>query len=284
MATNKKPTAAKTAADKALAQYDYGEHSGAGFENQGKEDMLIQPIKLLQAQSPEVMDNDPTGAKAGMFLDPGNQVVYKELLFVPVLREHVFTEWVPREQGGGGGSGWVGEHEPDSDVVLKARAAAGGQVFGMLTHPESGNDLSETFKLHIVMQTPDGQYLPSLIIFDSTKIKVWKRGSQQRRAFQLRKPDGELLSPPLFAHFSKMSTTKERNDQGQWFNFKWDGGKGTVKDSLLGPTDPLFQAAASWYETVKAGQAKVSYENVDRAGGVDPADDNIPFMDGTDPD
>ncbi len=270
MATKKTPVK-KTKKTTDIAKYDYGDDYDAGFENQGMEDTLLKPLKILQAQSPEVLEKTITGAKAGLILDPSTDELFKYLTIIPIYRERVFTEWLPRDKGGGGGSGFVAEHLPDSELILKAIIDNGGKWWP-LSHPKNGNDLAESFKLHCIIQEPDGTLRPSMIIFTSSQIKVWQKASTAMRRFDIK---GKR--PAMYVHLAKISTVVEKNPKGQWFNYRWEPANGEVKNSLIPPKDPRLEAARTWLEIVKQGETKVDYGNVDREMSVDDADADLPF-------
>ena len=127
----------------ALVEYEYGEDEGKGYEHQSAADTRIPIIAQMQDLSPPVKSRK---ANVGDFFNsvteqiwPGNE----GFLFVPATTRHVFVEWVPRDKGGG----YRGQHQPDSDVVMAAIAAAKKDPdakFGEYSTPD-GNELQETF-------------------------------------------------------------------------------------------------------------------------------------------
>ena len=116
--------------------------------------------------------------------------------FVPVATQHVYVEWVPREQGGG----FVGIHQIEDDVVKAAKDSS--TEFGKYFTAE-GNTLTETFYVYGVMLDEDGNEMVVVIPFTSTKISVYKKWNTRIAAFQI---NGKR--PPLFAHRVKVTTSK----------------------------------------------------------------------------
>lgn len=258
--------AKKEAASTDLALMDFGDDIGAGFENQTSADFSIPFLGVLQAMSPQVRDPDDggiEGARAGMILNTATEEVFggKEgMEFVPALTEHVFVEWVPREKGGG----IVARHTADSPVVAKAKAQRGS--FGKL-QTEQGNDLVETFYMYGVTAFDGEPKEMAVIAFTSTKIKSYRAFNNKVGAFQIKRPDGTKFKPPLFSHVVQLTTVKEKNAKGEFYNIKLSPAKGEVKSSLIGRDDPRYQAAKEFKELIESGKATAAYESQDATGG-----------------
>lgn len=269
----------KKTASTDLAAFDYGEDVGSGFENQTAADYSIPFLGVLQQMSPQVKDPDDggvAGARPGMLLNTVTEELYsaKEgLQFVPAHTEHVFVEWVPRESGGG----FVAVHQINSDVVKRAKAAA--REYGKY-RTDAGNDLVETFYVYgITCDDRDaGEML--VIAFTSTKIKVYKRWNTKVGMFQIKTADGRKVRPPLFAHRVKLTTSKEKNNKGEFYNLSINPAEADLTTSLLSPDDPRFMAAKECKRMVESGMARAAYDSQDNAGGGSGGsggDDEVPF-------
>ena len=269
---------AKKTASTELTAFDYGEDAGSGFENQTAADYSIPFLGVLQQMSPQVKDPDDggiAGARPGMLLNTVTEELYsaKEgLQFVPAHTEHVFVEWVPRESGGG----FVAVHQINSDVVKRAKANA--REYGKY-RTDAGNDLVETFYVYgITCDDRDaGEML--VIAFTSTKIKVYKRWNTKIGMFQIKTGDGRKVRPPLFAHRVKLTTSKEKNNKGEFYNLAINPAETDLTASLLSPDDPRFMAAKECKRMVESGMARAAYDSQDNAGGGggSGADDEVPF-------
>ena len=250
-----------------VVEHDYSDYTGAGFQNQTKDDLAIPFLGLLQANSPQVSDPSDgglEGAKPGMIHNTVTDLVYDGkdgLEFVPGLTEHVFVEWVPRFRGGG----FVARHDKDSEIVEKA--LAGSQTFGRYSTdytetgddkaPFKGNDLVETFYVYGVLV---GEQLePIVLAFTSTKISVYKRWNTKLNMFTVKAGDRKI-QPPLFAHRVRLTTVKQKNNSGEFFNFMLAPVEGDLKSSLLPTDDPRFLAAKECGEMVENKEARASYE------------------------
>ena len=264
-----------------LAALNYGDMAGLGYQNMTQEDMSLSFISILQSNSPELTQGDAKyieGAKSGMLLDtvlkeviPGNQGI----VFVPVLTQHVFTEWVPRSSGGG----YVGSHDANSDEVRQARASA--EKFGK--YKLNGNDLVETFYLFGMILTESGDIdRPAVVAITSTKIKPYKAIMTAVRTCKVR--------APLFAHRLRITTAIEKNAKGTFFNFhfaplntpKPNLGENVIA-SLIPPVlideqnnsrpNPILTAGQELCEQIAGGRMKMDQS---QSGGNSP-DEPAPF-------
>lgn len=242
--------------------YDYGEDAGVGYEGQTGQDLLLPFVGVLQALSPQVTkkpeDGGIPGAKPGMLYNTVTGELWdgeKGLTFIPSLTEHVFVEWVPRKQGGG----FVGIHDPSSEIVARAKAAA-GKSFGRLSTEyrdgkPAGNDLVETFYVYGVLDLPEGPE-PAVIAFTSTKIAPYKKWSTRIHKFR--------RGVPLFAHQVHITTTHQRNSEGEFFNVRLQPAvNNSVAESLLPPDSELLKAAKEMGQMVNDGLARAAVETQD---------------------
>lgn len=209
---------------------DYGTYAGGGYENTNQDDFARPVVVLLQALSPQVSGTDPIdGARAGSLLNSATDELYPEegFIFVPCAREHVFTEWIPKNEDGTGG-GFVGRHEPASEVV-----AAAIKQYGRFGKPKlpNGNELVETFYLYgmVLENASDTEAIDIVVIpFTSTKIKKYKAWMTKSRTVKGR--------PPMFAHRVQVSTVGERKGNHNFFNYKLEPALGkSIKESLIPP-------------------------------------------------
>ena len=99
---SKKEVAEK--ANTSMAAFDYGSHAAEGFENQTQEDLKIPFLSVLQSNSPQCDDENFPDARPGMIFNSVTEELAdgKEgVVFVPATTDHVYTEWVPIDDGGG---------------------------------------------------------------------------------------------------------------------------------------------------------------------------------------
>lgn len=248
------------------------DEAGAGFENQTGEDIVMPVVLLLQALSPQVVDGD---AKPGKMLNSVTEELMDEFLFVPATTTHEYVEYVPRKEGGG----FVGTHPLNSPVVKKCKAE---QPFGKYVVPRKDgghNELVEHFSVFGVIVTEDGGVESFAVLrFKSTKIKVYKQFNTRMQTCQLPRSDGKgKFVPPINSHVIRVSSVKQKNQHGEFFNFKLESVvDNNMKASIIGKDDPRYIAAAEVRELVQSGRAVAEYEDnapVDH----DVLDDDTPF-------
>lgn len=254
----------------ALAAFEYGDDEGKGFEHQTKADASIPIVSLLQALSPVVADGR---GKPGDFFNTVTEQIWardKGFLFVPATTRHVFTEWVPRDAGGG----YRGQHTPDSEIVKLAMKTSA--KFGSYRTAE-GNQLTETFYVYGAICSDDGQAESMAIMpFWSTKIRPYKGWMTRLRQTQITDGQGRRVRPPLYAHLTRITSTMQKNNQGQFYVPVISSGdpRGIVQ-SLLKPDDERFLMAKACMQLVDSDMAKVDYSKT--KGDGDEGDEETPF-------
>lgn len=255
-----------------VAADDYSAYAGSGFENQSSDDYSIPFITILQALSPQLEDNPDL--RQGMIINTvTNEAVdgKKGIAFIPATTQHVYVEFKPREQGGG----FVGVHNPTSQVVINAKNAS--QSFGKYATP-AGNELIETFYVYGIVVGDDGSNSQAVLAFTSTKIKKYKNWMTKAKTIQIALPDGRRIPAPLFAHRYRLTTAAEKNNKGSFHNWEINFDGENAVAARLAPNDPLFQSADAIRKLVETGSAKVDHNSGTNAeaSSVSGADDN-PF-------
>ena len=272
---------------------DYGDDFGAGTDDIGRDEAGIPFLKILQAQSPEVIgpDGKIEGAAAGLFLNTGTEEMTKSVTIVPALRQHVFVEWRSKKQGGG----IIAIHQPGTEMIEaalaeNARAIASGDPskkrqgkmrFGEFYTPD-GNELVETFYVYsVVLDENDAPAGFVVVPFSSTGIKHYKKKFINRvRYCMVDDGSGRKKNPPMFAHRVTLSTAQESNDDGTWFNFSIQFAKdNNVLQSLMKPDNVAYRAGKDLKAMVDGGEAKADLSKADDGsdGGEDKPDGGAAF-------
>ncbi len=251
----------------ALEVVDFGDDAGAGMEGARSEELLTPFLGLIQALSPQVAD--PSGpvyneaAKPGMFVNTMTGQLFDGrtgLDVVPVARDYLYGEWVPRTQGGGF-RGIVG---PDDERVQRLIRAQGR--FKSLDTGE-GTELVEQFNLFALVAPPpldEASAEQVVIAFTSTKLGVYKK--LFTRIGSLKYPvNGRVVTPPIWAHRWRLTSVGQKNSQGQpFYNFQFELTSPTARESLIRPNEPLYAMAKGFSELVRSGQARANFQ---AAGG-----------------
>lgn len=236
-----------------------------------RDELLIPFYRVLQANSPEVEEGTVEGAKAGMIINNVSKELFDHLDVLMVHRFDAFVEWVPRDQGGGGGKGFVGMHKRASDEVLNAIKENGGTQFGDLRIGK--NSLVETFYAYVLVCDFENKVQTGFGVIDfyKTKIKPYKQWISNM----------QMVTPAQksFAVFrTRLTTEKQKNEKGSFYNWVVRPANGTNwKDSIVTRPDfdNLLHCCKDMRNMVKAGQAVADFAN---QGGADPAQDGeAPF-------
>jgi hypothetical protein len=248
------------------AEVDYGEYAGAGFEGQSREDYSIPFIAVLQSNSPQCTD-EGSEARPGMLINTVTGDTFKGsegVEFIPAYTDHVYVEWRPRDAGGG----IVNQHLVSSDAAQEARAA---MRVGKYKNA-AGNEMVETFYVYGVLVKSDGNTEPAALAFSSTKIKPYRGWMTKANTFT---PmiGGKKVRVPLFGARYRLTTVKQKNTKGEFFNWQVAFAGGDGVKSMLAPNDNLFQEARSLYESVKSGALKANVESQAAASGGAPSED-----------
>lgn len=269
----------------AVAQYDYGQYAGAGFEGTTAADFKPSFLRVLQGTSPEVEMVE--GAKPGLIIDSVTNEVFTEVNFVPAVREHVMVAWKPRTpEGGGGGNGFGGVFQLNDPKVLEAcakvekftRGADGKMVLPEINGGEF--QLVETIYFHGVQALADGNMVPASLSFYSTGIPVAMDWYTSMRRQMI---PGKGVPFPIFAHVTKLGVTKKERGTNRWWVFNTTWANGTAEKSRLAPDSELFKAAVAVRDAFNDGRTKINYEQATNSDGEaggksdNKSDAEIPF-------
>ena len=267
--------------------FDYGEYSHAGFEGTTINDLSIPFINVLQSNSPEVEDQLIDGAKSGDLVNSVTKEILKQpVVVIPVFKEAAIVEWVPRNKGGG----LADRHEMDSEVWKEAikkndgsrippKDAEGKRI---PFKSEAGNDLVETYYVYCLILDAESMQTEGYCVlsFSSTKIKVHKDWMTAMYTQKGR--------PPIFANRCKISTTKQKNESGSYYNYKISPMAETWRESLINPGTEdglaLLKEAKEFADMIEQGLARADFDSIKNSSGdhneptgEKATDEDIPF-------
>ena len=256
----------------AMAEFDYGDDAGAGFENQTMADRKLPMLVILQSNSPQVLEGRGKGPHAGQIYNTVTKEAYDELVFTPAVTDRCYLAFVPRDDGGG----FRGRHLVNSKAVVEAIAKNDGRAIGKIPLPQPNDtktgkpqptlELVENFEVYAITHKDREITGFGVIPFQSTKIKAYRGWNTQLSMFAP-KIGGKQLKQgdvPLFAHSVKMTTDTETNSKGTYFVpvlSPAQGGDDLVK-SLIGKNDSRYIAAKKLHDDVIKGLAKAAYETM----------------------
>lgn len=307
-----------------MQAYDFGNDAGAGMENLGIDEQLIPFITILQGLSPQVDRTKPEyieGAAIGMLMNTATKTVYdvldpnagenkRGLPFIPVWREHQFTEWVPRNdtqfpdgkmvKGNSGGGGFRGIHDPNSPEVRAAIEHAlqtGGRTAlfrPLYFHNKETNEetvLIDQYNLGIIYGWPmlDEFFAKrAMVAFTSTKIGVYKAFITAADDIKYPNPrTGQMASPPMWAHRWRLGVVSQKNNKGEFFNYRTDLESRPSHTALVPMNSPLYIAGKEFYTQWREGKIRGDYTAAEQSAGqdsgagagrtIDPDSTHIPF-------
>jgi len=171
--------------------FDFTGDEGGGFETQTMADVKLPIIELLQSGSPAVKESKGKGPFAGQFRNTVTGEIYDEVYFVPGTSVHQYTEWLPRDDGGG----FRGRHPIDAKVVHDAVHRNGGRRFGKLPvpqppdpktgKPQPMHELVEGEEIFAILYDPKTEAMAgfAMIPFVSTKIPIFQAWNSTVRHF-----------------------------------------------------------------------------------------------------
>jgi hypothetical protein len=287
MSNNKKPVeATKTdvtvASTNALQAYDFGGDAEKGLENITNDEFRIPFIRILQANSPQCAPSQNGGIKgaiAGAFFNTATGEVYppEGFDFIPVHRDHNYTEWFPRAEDGSGG-GFVGIRAADDDLALQLKGEQG--KFGKLKVDGGTTELVETFYL-FGFALVDDQPIACVIGFSSSQIKKYQ--SFIGRVMNMKYRDSRsntMVLPPMWFHKWHLESVYETKKAFAWYGYKItlsakneDGTEAPAIKSTIPMSDPLYAAGRKFYEDLVGGVAKADVEK----SGLEEATDESPL-------
>jgi len=253
----------------------YGEYAGEGFENVGAGDLKIPIISVLQTNSPQCDHRTgvPDAKPGDFYVDVTQTLIPGEEGFEFIICDvrHVFVEWKPRESGGG----LVDVYPMGSEMFMWA--ASNNKIGEKLFNPRAkGNQLVETYYIHLLMMQngePLGEFLLPLA---STKIDAYRRLMTQVSLFLRARQ-----SIPRYAFKFKAATEFRENPKGKFYTVKFSPANGELNQSLINPTtdQDMFKLARDTHKRavavdVKAISASTSQSSV-REGAMDA--DEVPF-------
>lgn len=253
----------------------YEEYAGQGLDDITSEDKGLPFFEILQGQSPELDEID--GAKPGMVVNKATKEIFESIRFVAACRDHVYTEWVPREKGGG----LVATYQLSDDIVVKARSQ---QRVGKHELP-NGNELIETFYLYGMVLDADDNPTPAVISFTSTKIAAYKTLVTRSDTLMFTAASGRKVKFPWFAHVWRLGTEKKKKDNYTWYNWTvaFDSDDGNADGARLPADHPAVQLGSDIVGSHHKGEIKLNTENVTNGtsasggGGQVGEDDEPPF-------
>lgn len=227
-------------------------NSGQGV-SQDQADNLIPLIYVLQTNSPQVNPRHESyveGAQPGDFwLRNSPHPIVKGQVGLMVQPCHFYkdvVEWIPRDEGGGGGSGFVGRHKVMPATAIETRDERNPNVVWYKT--KDGNDLIET-RNHTVYALLDGMApMPFMLALSGTGHGVSRSWMFSMNAKAI--AGGGVA--PAYAHTYKLTTKIRKNAKGEWFAISVEDGDWVQTQEDFDRGEQMFKAMESGAKRAEA--------------------------------
>jgi len=252
----------------------FGEDAGMGGEDVQAQDMLIPFVSILQKLSPQLnkrKDEYIEGAEEGMILETSSGRLFEGektgIKVVPIKYVRRYTEWVPRDKGGG----LVGERD---ESVLDAciQQEKGGYKTA------SGNDLVVSGNFYaLIVQEGDAKPIKAIISMSGSQLRKARGWVSNLQDQTIKVSDGSVKDAPYYSNVYHLTTVPQTNDQGDWFGWKIER-EGSTLEVLPAMALHLRDLSRSFYADVKSGRAIAAPQTeAAQIGGPAEVDDDIPF-------
>lgn len=247
------------------------------------DDLVIPFFRILQQLSPQLNSRNAlyiSGAKSGDFIITATQDILagdEGITVLPVCVRKSYTEWVPREKGGG----LVHDYGADASILERCQKDERNRDVTV-----DGNLIKSSYMYYALVQMPSGEWQQAVIDFSSTQRRKAKTWNTRIQGISLKASSGKRFTPPMYYMTWKLSTVAESNDQGDWFGFKIER---HVPVFELEDGKGLYEEARDFEHMIATDIVKVDPnaqpEDEDRASGqrtgnaasADDDDDEIPF-------
>ncbi len=262
MAKQTKDVAKTSKAELALMEQMDG-YGQTGFEDTASDSFAIPFIRILQANSPQLLEDDPSyieKAKPGMFFNTLSGELYgKSLEVICVHFTRDFIEWRPNR------GGFVMSHGDNDKIRERVVEVDDNQNQVM----DNGNVLQES-RNHFVLLPDSLEDGPMIFALTSTGIRHSKRWMSMMR--RVKGPGGKLNNP-MFMGVWELSTALNENEEGKWYQIGTRSAGNYEFDRVI--TAEEFEAVKAARDLILSGRAKVDYESGLGEGGEEKED--VPF-------
>lgn len=221
--------------------FDITKVSGQGTENLDTGSSLPF-VRILQDLSPQLKKQKEEyvpGAEAGnLFFAKTKNVIPAPTKIIPTYTSSVYTEWVPRNKGGG----YVATH-PLTIVSHKEYEKGRERQYDEWL---GENELRFTTYWFVMIEI-DGNWEEAIIPFTSSQLRVSRKLTADINRF---KYDGELSTvvPPLYAQSWEISAVLETSKNGDdYYNFSFSNPTALdfeADEALLTQASQTYSSAA----------------------------------------
>jgi hypothetical protein len=213
-AARKKAVTKKSNGNHAVAILNQFENVTTGFEDMGADDLQLPRLKLLQAMSPE-LENDEA-LKAGHIYNSVTGEHWDSatgVRVVPCVYHKTYVEWAPV---GSGAKGPVNVHRSKEVMGNTVR----GEDNKYYTNDNSGNYIEETANYFVVIIGGKGETSQAVISMKSSQLTPSRNWNSKMKNLKIKNSKGVHFTPPMWSHSYVLRTEKTKNGDKTWYKWK----------------------------------------------------------------
>lgn len=232
------------AQDNAVATVNGGIKKGLEEPSQ-REDLEIPRAKLLQSNSPEVVDDDTGTLRAGMIINSLTKEVLPEK-FIPIFR---FTEWIRFNPRNNEDERFDTSFQPGS-LIWKSRDPNDPKVVEESQFGPKGERPLATKFMNFFSYFP-GVMMPIVVSFCNTSFKAGKKLNSLCQFSQ---------GGAIFERVYKLKSAKKENDKGKFFVYEVE-----LFDKAL---EEEYKIAENWYDQFRSQLDRIQVHQESEDGEV----------------
>jgi hypothetical protein len=205
--------------------------TGTGNENVQAADLVIPRLAIIQSQSPELDEDNAEkfipGSKMGQMFNTLTREAMDYIFLVDCFYRKEYVVFVKRTEGGGFRGSYSTQAEAnaainESDAPDKLEVSETALHFCLVVNPDTGKAITEV-----------------VVPMTSTKLKVSRNWNSMIR----------MRGGDRFAGIWKLTTRKEKNDKGTFYNFTVTPGP-WVNEEIYAKAKELYEAVSSGVKDV----------------------------------
>ena len=198
----------------AVAIMSQFENVQTGFEDMNADDLQLPRLKLLQAMSPEI-ENDESLRSGHIYNSvtgdwwPADQGVK----VIPCVYHKTYVEWAPV---GSGAKGPVAVHQ-SKDVMNNTVRGDDSKYY---TNDNSGNYIEETANYFVLIIGGKGETSQAVISMKSSQLTPSRNWNSKMKNLKIKNSEGVHFTPPMWSHSYLLKSEKTKNGDKTWYKWK----------------------------------------------------------------
>ena len=221
----------KKESNNAVAIMSQFEGVDTGFEEMSADDLQLPRLKLLQAMSPELEDDDALRAGHVLNSDTGDWWPSDHgVKVIPCAYHKTYVEWAPV---GSGAKGPVAVHQ--SKEVMNDTIRGDDNKF--YKNDNSGNYIEETANYFVLIVGGKGETSQAVISMKSSQLTPSRNWNSKMKNLKIQNSKGTYFTPPMWSHSYLLKSEMAKNGDKTWYKWKIE------LDSML--TDEAHVSEAS---------------------------------------